>query len=405
MWRANGIWRSLIVMSAAVAAACSSGGGGGGASSCADAGVCPTGTQCVNDQCLPVGTGGAGGLGGFGAVGGSAGAGASGGVGGAPDPVEPGSQPPPDPGVAPGSAGAPTVLAVRTLLLGETDWNGNPSLNAWQGYGYNLDGIISTKAGTNHCTPQPGANPAKVKTDGPDGQDNSFGQNLIPILKIFASNPSDVLSASIADGGSTLLLRIDNLSSAQDQSGLFASLFVGAPRSQPPLWDGSDVWPIDAGYLVDPGNSDQSKVTMPASYVAGSTFVSAPYTDLDVALNFAGYSFVLPITRAVITTQLAGTGSQAQGELGIIAGVLPTETLINSFSQVAGGLDPALCEGQTFESVAAQIRAASDIMVNGTNGDPSQTCDAISIGIGFRAQAALIGSPAIPGPPNDPCPL
>jgi hypothetical protein len=88
----------------------------------------------------------------------------------------------------------------------------------------------------------------------------------------------------------------------------------------------------------------------------------------------------------------------------VIAGAIETEQFVNELQKVAGSFDLSLCSGSTFDSIAAQIRQASDIMSDGTNGDPAKTCNAISIGIGFDASAVALGVVAAPTPPPiDPC--
>ena len=43
-------------------------------------------------------------------------------------------------------------------------------------------------------------------------------------------------------------------------------------------------------------------------------------------------------------------------------------------------------------------------MADGTNGDPTKTCNAISIGLGFNAKAVKLGAVAPPAQPKpDPC--
>lgn len=62
-----------------------------------------------------------------------------------------------------------------------------------------------------------------------------------------------------------------------------------------------------------------------------------------------------------------------------------------------------VCSGPTKDSVLQQIRATSDIMNDGTQ-DPDATCDGISVGLGFEAEAVQLG-PAVDRqpPPVDPC--
>ena len=84
--------------------------------------------------------------------------------------------------------------------------------------------------------------------------------------------------------------------------------------------------------------------------------------------------------------------------------MLDTEELIAAFGQSAGALDATLCDSTALASVVQQLRAASDIMKDGTNGDPSKTCDGISVGIGFSAQSVKLTGRAAPAPAApDPC--
>jgi hypothetical protein len=144
---------------------------------------------------------------------------------------------------------------------------------------------------------------------------------------------------------------------------------------------------------------------VPNTYVSSGTLVTSPSIGtLHIPLGISGFLLPLTIQKAVVTMQISGVGSTATGQNGVIAGILDTEELILEFKKIAGGFDPSLCSSNTFESIAMQIRQASDIMKDGSNGDPSKTCDAISIGLGFSAQAVVLGGVAPPNPPPpDPC--
>jgi len=63
-----------------------------------------------------------------------------------------------------------------------------------------------------------------------------------------------------------------------------------------------------------------------------------------------------------------------------------------------------LCMGPTIDSLLAQMTQASDILADGSQ-DPAQTCNGISIGLGFKMKPVQIGVIAPPGPPPpNPCP-
>ncbi len=309
--------------------------------------------------------------------------------------------PPADPG-GPAAAGTtPTVLAISKLYLGDTDKQGNPDPNAWKSLGYDIDGIVSTPHGTNHCKPVDGANPTNVKTDGNNGIDNSFGENLLPLITSLAQDVSASVNQSISDGSFTVMVKMDNVDSQANQDGITAALYGGAKMGSAPVWDGTDKWPV-VPELLNGGNINDPKVQFAKSFVADNTWVSGSQGDLALNLAVQGYNLTLNIGKAVITMKLAGDRKSASG--GIIAGVINTEDLVSQLKKVAGSFDPSLCDGPTFESIAQQIRVASDIMSNGTNGDPSKTCDAISIGIGFDAQQVQLGDVAPVSPPGaDPC--
>ncbi len=58
------------------------------------------------------------------------------------------------------------------------DW---PTANAWKQIGFNLDGKVTTATSMDVCQLVQGANAAE-QDDGQDGIDNSFGENICPIL-------------------------------------------------------------------------------------------------------------------------------------------------------------------------------------------------------------------------------
>ena len=131
------------------------------------------------------------------------------------------------------------------------------------------------------------------------------------------------------------------------------------------------------------------------------TRVSGSKGDIGLSLGVSGFELVLNIADAVVTMDLDPSLSGASN--GIIAGVIEVEPLIDQLRLIAGSFDESLCGGTTFDSIADQIRQASDMMATGRQ-DPGATCDAISIGLGFEAKASNlgeIGDATEPG--EDPC--
>ena len=337
-------------------------------------------------------TGGAGGSAGSGGSGGST-AGSGGDGGGVTDPEMPGEQPPEPPTNGAAPTGDAVTFAVKKLYLGDKDRDGNESSTAWQEFGYNLDGIVSSKNGTNHCKPAQGANPAKVKTDGKNGIDNAFGASLLTLITGVAAGAADDINQSILDGSFTVMLHMPKFDDAADQTPVAAEMYAGANVGDmpPPTFDGSFTWLKTPGFKVD----------FPMSYVAGGTWVSGSRGNLSLSLDVQGFSLTLDIRQALVSMDIDSGNTGATK--GIIAGVLDTEALIAELKKIAGAISPGLCEGSAFEGIAQQIRGASDINKDGTN-DPTKDCDGISLGLGFDAGIVQLGGDAMPPePPDDPC--
>jgi hypothetical protein len=302
------------------------------------------------------------------------------------------------------------VQAITKLFLGDTDRAGATSNDAWKDYGFDIDGLASTADNTYHCQAVEGGKKKDIRVDGTGGIDNSFGKNIVSIISGVAANPSATVSKAIADGSFSIVLQMDKLGTKADYSPVNTQLFavkgtagadgkiVGPTEDE--LSMGTYEWHAFPELLNADGTS---KVAFPASYLTGNTFVSgATKSDITLSLSIQGQSLSLVIHEAQISTKLdTDHKTSANGNIG---GVLNTDELVNSLKNIAGSLSTSLCTGSTFDSIATQIKQASDILVDGTQ-DPTKVCSGISIGIGFETTAAKLGAKADPstGTPS-PCP-
>ncbi len=376
-------------------------GGSGGTSETGGSG----GTSETGGSGGTAATGGTGETGGTGAsdTGGSGGTtGGMGGVGGTC--VDCKSPPLADPNAPPGD-GPGATFAMSWVYLGDTNVDLTPSSTAWKQFGYDIDGQISDKNATFHCMVNEGASKAAVLTDGEDGIDNSFGANLLPIFLGVASDISVYFNEAIQEGLGTHLIRIEELGPGSSYSGLDASVLVAGELDMAPSWSGTDTWPVYCEYMstclvsgtpqISDGNVSLSRY--PDSYVVGGTWVSSLGGPFYMSLLFGDGLF--PIRLARITLDLNTPSSPGAGR---VSGVIDTEEFIEAFVKSAGHISTSLCEGPTIESIKQSVRAASDIMKDGTQ-DPTQTCNGISIGLGFDAKPAQVGEvldaqPVLPDP-------
>jgi hypothetical protein len=316
----------------------------------------------------------------------------------------PGRQPPAEPAGAPPASGPGAALAVRKLFLGNTDRNESPSNTAWQEFGYNLDGLVSTAGSPNHCQPQAGGSP-KVMDDGKEGIDNAFGKSLMPLIINLASDAQDQINESLEEASFSIIVDMTTLGPEENQINLLSRLYAGTGLEDDmaiPRWDGTDGWLVAPELLTMPSDITTSKVTFENAYVNNNTWVSGTPGNLDLSIAVAGYSLTLTITKAVITMDLDGQRTGATN--GVIAGILETEALIDEIRKVAGSFSPEFCSGSTIESLLDNLRRASDIPIDGVQA-PDKTCDGISIGLGFNSTKVVLAGvdePAMGGP-GDPC--
>ena len=306
--------------------------------------------------------------------------------------------PPPVPGAPPGAAQSPLVLAIDTLRLGDADPNGVPSSVAWSHYGYNLDGLhFSASCSPGHCTVPPPSEHTAPTPDGPGGLDNAFGQNALPTyLGLIPDFPSRV-GAGISGGAGTTVLVLPALDGMANQT-------LGAPV---PAATVVAVAGVDDGKggVVPPGadwssyawrsRTDVPASTFGAGYVTGNTWVSGEGT-LTLQLMVSGVPMVLHVHRAIVTLPL--DAARTKGTNGIIAGVLDTEEYLadaNAFMKAYAANVLGECPGSSVSSgILDALRVSSDMMKDGTQS--SQTCDGISIALGFDARVAKLDTATAP---------
>ncbi len=321
----------------------------------------------------------------------------------------------------PKSTGSATTVtashnyAISKLYLGNYDRNGQKDeANGWTNFGYNLDGLVTTRTSTDVCTLASGAG-KDVQVDGVQGIDNSFGENILPIVTSF--NDVDMtVNTDITEGHFTVMAYVtglDDTNTSQTATGLSGVLLPGADYANvleagPPAFDMTTNWPVAPGTLAcaatgctgqDPVK--EATVKFPMAYVTNGTFVNGTPSDVQLSLGIGGQTLNVTAHSAVMTFQ-AHAGAVSQGT---IAGVIRTSELLTAVQGIAGHISHSLCSAMSFQSIATAIEQAADIILNddGTISNTAGTpCSGISIGIGFDAKE--IAAPTVIAPPPAPSP-
>ncbi|RYE82260.1 MAG: hypothetical protein EOO75_20965 [Myxococcales bacterium] len=291
------------------------------------------------------------------------------------------------------------MQAFSRLLLGETRRDGTYDDEAWQQYGFDLDGWSSTVQQGFHCQGQQGSKLSDIRQDGPGGIDNSYGHNFVTtILSTLVAEPSSQATAALGSGQQTFLLDVAALGAASSYPALTGSFLVAQGQLQP---NGQPTPPPPGDW----SSYAWSPLTAPAaafgqSYLAGNTLVATFTQPVPFATLQAGFPMVMKLYQARLRVDLT---DRTRGQNGTLGGILDTEELIASFKKGAEAFDTTFCgDSETFDAIAGQLRAASDIMVDGTQ-DPTKVCNGISLGVGFETRASSKGAAVAPPLAPDPC--
>lgn len=334
------------------------------------------------------GVGGAGGAGDVASSASSASAGGAGGEGG-----EGGSPP----SCAPYDG---VLLAIDEIFLGANGFDGTAASDAWKEFGFDIDGQATAADTSKHCLPAQGGSAGDF-VDGPMGRDNSFGRNVLPAVNALVPPLDKQANDAIATGQFTQIFAFEGLGSEADVPSLVTRVYGGAPLGKAPAWKGSDCWPVLHETLTDPKDVASAKTTFATAKLVNNRWDSNGEQVFDLTLNVAGLALPITIHRARMSVQLAPT--HQGGALGQIGGLVKTEEFVSRLRIVAGFLGSTACD--VFDSTLAnQIRRASDLLEDGTQ-DPTKTCNAISVGIGFSLRQVGLGTVAPAATPvEDKCP-
>jgi hypothetical protein len=373
----------------------------GGCSTSVAEGGAGSGGETSESAGATTGTGSSMGLGGNSSGGSGGSTGSDGGTG-------PGGLEPPPPGPSHPGDGSGAVFAIKKLYVGDADRSGTVSADAWKLYGYDIDHRFTVctddtcQQVTDHCQPLDGGNPDVTFPDGNDGIDNGFGRSILPLLIGIVSTEASSIDNVIASGQWTEIFDLEGLGSGNEYNPLTSRLYTGAALDHVPLVDGSDVWPVRPGSLMNPSDITTSKEIFAGSYVVNNTWVSGlgrlsmPLDGMEIK------GFVLDIQHAQITFDMSPDHTSATN--GTISGLIPTDELVNELLPAAASYNMSVCNGTLMQSIVEQIRQASDIMKDGSVGTSDQMCDAISIGLGFDAARVKLGGVGAAAPPLKPCP-
>lgn len=278
------------------------------------------------------------------------------------------------------------ILAVRSIAL---DGSGDTPLP-----GLNLDKTC-TCPGPSSCVASEDADPDLLcdRDDGIDSQSSRiFGQIALLTNDSFSASE---LSQDADAGKWSLLMRLQNWTGEPDDRRVRFTLYPSpgfGSAAPPPSWDGTDAWPIDSASVEASGQVEDPLYVDEAAYVVGGRLV-ASLPSSGIVFAQGGSVLSLRLSGAFLVATIVEDNGLYGLRDGVIAAVWPADSVFESLDGFRDGSGDPLCTNDPLFPIARnQVCEAVDIF-NGL-ATPTSPCNAISVGIGFSADQAMLGEVA-----------
>ncbi len=285
------------------------------------------------------------------------------------------------------------VFALRTIDLG--DMGDTP--------GYDLDDVCTcTDDAGPSCvgaSPQP-----STYCDAPGGVDDQAAKlfQLIELPVGSGSFGSAYFSAKANEGAWSLLVRLDGYSGMPDDPAVQVSLYDSAGLLAP-KWQGADAWPVTPGSVFVDAGVVSPRFTSSGAYVAGSVLVATLPTCVLTLRGGGVDQITIQLSAGVLTGKLVQMGGAWSLEDGVLAARWSLTDVFRSLSSYRDNNGQPICTNATTYSIAKGVICSdADILVDGTQ-PKSAACDALSFGLGFTADPALVGPVGAAGATPDGC--
>lgn len=291
---------------------------------------------------------------------------------------------------------------MRVLTFGLRRLNlGFASPELWGQRGFDRDGLCTDPSQPNPevpCRPR-GSN---APPDGLRGRDNALASNIGPLIS--TSWDESVVSRSIERGNQSVAIRLTFYGGADDAQVRFEwlPLINGHARAGgPPVFDGHDVWSINAAIAYEPGSPGIAAIHTDTAFVSGGVLVAQPPSR--APLRFASGSGHIRLTLS--QGRFVGPIDPAGNWLGPLefSGIWP---LSDAFSDVTllGYCPPPPAENATtWNFVQRTLETAADLLST-LEVSPGVQCDSISVAFQTEWVPIELG-PDMMGPPvqENPC--
>lgn len=301
----------------------------------------------------------------------------------------------------------------------------------WREVGLNLDGV-NTQAPDYVRPCEPYVNGANPATDGEGGLDNQYGRGVSPYLAVPLPTAICEMTGSHYHGIGTYVAGLENWNGTPNdaQVTVWITPAVGAVPTPdgvepdperiswggergfdiqvdgepalPPCYDGNDYFYLntDDTVMLPPVGDEprRPRVYDANAYVADNVVVARIPASHPMVLMSLYRSLPARLTDGYIVAKLSDDHERI--EEAVLAGRFLAEAILDVTGEIG------VCDTSLVQAFRGTLLGAADLMSDPSRDFQGETCDAISVGIPFKAVRANVAS--VHGPawtPDDHCEL
>ncbi len=327
------------------------------------------------------------------------------------------------------------VVAMRTIDFGEGDVGDGPRV------GFDLDARCTCLGEEGSCIPPSGS--GVDLCDGPGGIDNGVAAAFNVVVQFYPGFSTEAQNQGIADGKWSILVRVSGYNGGLHDARVNVAVFPSSGLSKNPCldglvpaWDGADPWPIphtsletagsggagggrgggggdgasgggDGGASATGGgpgqggaggtscdglpgyDTDAARFADDNAYVTDGVLVaSLPPTGITFTGGGDTTTFVL--TAGFLTARINQVGGAWFLRDGLLAGRWPITEVFRFISSLEANDQPLCTDTTAYPPIKGLLCAYPDVTANIAS--PTAPCDAVSFGMRFDAEPAVLGT-------------
>lgn len=310
-------------------------------------------------------------------------------------PAPPSSDEPSDGGDA--SHETSFVVAARSLGFGL-----DPSLSP---IGFDLDGTCTCPE-RESCVPR---GDAGAHCDDPGGLDLSLNKAVLAVIKEAPGFNEENLNDGLSRGRFGVLVEVSGYNGGPNDRQVEVAMFLssGTSGDATPTWTADDRWDLDPSSLASDAGPPRSVYVDKTAYVRDFVLVASRLQGAKLALGEGANAFELDLGQTVLAARIVRESDGAFAlEGGNIAARWPTQNVLKAIAPLNDPFDAGpICKSPLVYKLAkSTICAAADLSTNPLRDRTGADCDAISLGLRFRASPASFGVVRPKPVPIDTCP-